>query len=179
MSAVTLAAAKSHLNIAVSTNDGELQGFIDSAEAAIARRVGPLASTATTARVRGCSDALVLPKSPAVSLTSVTPADGVALTLADLYLDTLAAVVTYDSGAAFTARYYDVVYEAGRAECPDDLVLAVKELVRHLWSTQRGPTRRPGSTDSDSASNTIPGAAYIFPFRVEQLIAPHDQPGFA
>lgn len=179
MSTVPLADVKRHLNSTTAVNDGELQGFIDGAEAAITQHVGPLASTATTARVRGGTSALVLPTAPAVSLTSVTPADSSALTLSDLYLDTAAAVVTYNSGASFTARYYDVVYQAGRATCPTDLQLAVKELVRHLWETQRGPTRRPGSTVSDAAANTLPGAAYVFPFRVEQLLAPHLQPGFA
>lgn len=180
MSILILAQAKTHLNITVSTYDGEIQDTIDEAEAAIAKRVGPLVSTATTVRVRGMGDALVLPTTPALSLTSVTPVDGTALTLADLYLDDAAGVVTYNSGGSFgAARAYDVVYNAGRASCPDDLLRAIKELVRHLWETQRGPTARPGSPVSEAMSNTIPGSAYVFPFRVEQLLAPHEQPGFA
>lgn len=179
MSVVSVPEVKTHLNLTVATHDVELQTFIDSAEGAISERVGPLAPTATTARVRGGGAALVLPVSPAVSLTSVTPADSTALTLADLHLDTGAGLVTYNSGSAFSARYYTVVYSAGRATSPADLKLAVKELVRHLWATQRGTTARPGSRESESASNTLPGAAYAFPFRVEQLIAPHEQPGFA
>lgn len=179
MSVVALAEVKTHLNLTVSTHDAEVQSFIDAAEAAIGERVGPLVSTTTTARVRGDSRSLVLPLAPAVSLTSVTPADSTALTLSDLYLDGAAAIVRYESGGMFSARHYDVVYEAGRATCPADLKLAVKELVRHLWTTQRGPTARPGSRESEAASNTLPGAAYVFPFRVEQLIAPHEQPGFA
>lgn len=175
MSTLPLAVAKTHLNVTGTTHDGEIQDTIDEAEAAIAERVGPLVSTPTTVRVRGVSDALVLPVIPAISLTSVTPVDGAALTLADLYLDTEAGVVTYDSGGSFSARAYDVVYNAGRSSCPDDLLRAIKELVRHLWITQRGPTGRPGSGTSDAAANTIPGAAYIFPFRVEQLLTPHGQ----
>jgi hypothetical protein len=114
-----------------------------------------------------------------VSLTSVTPYNGTALTLSDLYLDTASAVVTYNSGAGFSANYYDVVYQAGRTTCPDDLLMAVLELVRHLWLTRRGPTRRPGSDPSEGTSNTVPGAAYLLPFRVSELVAPHLQPGFA
>jgi hypothetical protein len=178
VSVVSLPEVKTHLNLTVSTHDTELQAVLDGAEAAIGERVGPLTSTATTARVRGGGSALVLPVSPAVSLTSVTPADSTALTLADLYLDTEAGVVTYESGATFSARHYTVVYQAGRATCPADLKLAVKELVRHLWTTQRGPTARAGLA-AEMTSNSVPGAAYAFPFRVEQLLAPHDQPGFA
>jgi hypothetical protein len=179
MSVVQLAEAKTHLNMTASTHDAEVQSLIDAAEAAIGERVGPLTATAETARVRGGRDALVLPTTPVASLTSVTPVEGTALTLSDLYLDEAAGLVTFESGGTFGARHYDVAYEAGRAECPDDLKLAVKELVRHIWSTQRGGTARPGSRESEAAANTLPGAAYIFPFRVEQLIAPHEQAGFA
>jgi hypothetical protein len=92
--------------------------------------------------------------------------------LADLYLDTAAGVVTYNDGSAFTATYYTVVYAAGRSTCPEDLLLAVKEQVRHLWQTQRGGAVR------NQAEPAPPGAAYLLPYRVEQLIAPHVQPGF-
>lgn len=179
MSVLLLADAKAHLNITATTHDAELQDMIDAAEAVISKRCGPLAPTATTSLVRTSGLALVLPVTPVVSLTSVTPLGGGALTLADLTLDGGAGVVTYTSGASFASSRYEVVYSAGRATCPDDLLMAVKELVRHFWDTQRGPSRRPGSTASDAASNTIPGAAYLLPFRVSELIAPHLSPGFA
>lgn len=179
MSVLALADARAHLNISGTDRDGDLAATISAAEAVIAQRCGPLTSTATTVRVWGGSCELVLPTTPAVSLTSVTPYNGTALTLSDLYLSTASAVVTYNTGAQFYARYYDVVYQAGRSTCPDDLLMAVKELVRHLWSTRRGPTRRPGSDPSESTANTVPGAAYLLPFRVSELIAPHLQPGFA
>lgn len=182
MAVLTLAEAKAHLNIpaTTTTHDSELTAFITSAEAAIAALCGPLESTAKTVRVRGGGDALALPYAPAVSLTSVTPVGSTALTLGDLYLDTAAAVVTYDEGGTFSSDRYTVVYQAGRSTCPADLLLAVKELVRHLWkSSQRGGSTRPGSGGGEGYSNTLPGAAYALPFRVTELIAPHLQPGFA
>lgn len=174
MSVLTLALAKTHLNITVSTFDAELQTFIDSAEAVIGQHCGPLTSTPTTARVVPHDTRLPLPVTPAIDLTSVTPADGAALTLSDLYLNTAAGVVTYNAGTSFTARYYTVVYNAGRSSVPADLLLADKELVRHLWATQRGSTARPGPAGSDT-----PGAAHMLPFRVSELISPHMQYGFA
>ena len=179
MSVLTLTLAKAHLNISNATQDVEIQTFIDAAEAVLTKHCGPLTSTATTVRVRGGGPGLLLPITPAVSLTSVTPVDGTVLTLTDLYLDTRAGVVTYNSGFMFSSRFYDVVYNAGRTTCPEDLLMAVKELVRHMWQTQRGPTRRPGSQPSEGTANTVPGAAYLLPFRVSELIAPHLQPGFA
>lgn len=180
MSALQLAAAKEHLNIPSSNLDPEieLQAVIDSAEAAIAQRCGPLVPTEVTDRIRGERGKLALYTTPVISLVSVTPAGGSALTVDDLNVSA-GGVVEYLGAGFFTSRFYDVVYSAGRTECPADLLLAVKELVRHLWEPQRGPARRPGSTTSTETSNTVPGAAYMFPFRVVQLIAPHEQSGFA
>lgn len=173
MSVLTLQQAKDHLNITAATHDAELQTMIDAAEATLAQLVGPLASTNTTERVAGGVPFLVLGESPAISLTSVTPYLGTALTLTDLYLDTKTAIVTYNSGAFFPARHYTVVYAAGRSACPTDLLMAIKELTRHLWATQRGSGVRPGGPSSEGLSNTIPGAAHTLPFRVTELIAPH------
>lgn len=179
MSVLDSTDAAAYLNIGGNQHTAELQTMIDAAEAAIAQRCGPLTSTATTARVRGGGYVLVLPTTPAVSLTSVTPVGGTALTVGDLYLDTRAGLVTYNLGAGFPSSLYDVVYNAGRVTCPADLLMAVKELVRHMWKTQRGPTRRPGSEPSESTANTVPGAAYMLPNRVLELIGPHLQAGIA
>lgn len=178
MSVLTLQAAKTHLNIASTANDVELQGMIYAAESAIARKVGPLEPTTVTERVPGGS-ALALRTSPAISLTSVTTVTGTALTLTDLYLDTEAGVVSNNWGESFHAVAYDVVYQAGRTTCPDDILLALKELVRHLWDSQRGGARRPGAQQSDALANTLPGSAYTFPIRVSELLAPHVRLGFA
>lgn len=178
MSTLTLVAAKAHLNINVDTYDATVQAFIDAAEAMIGERVGPLASTPVTCRVKPNGCRLSLPTIPAVSLTSVTPADSAALTLSDLYLNTDAAVVTYNSGQSFTARYYVVVYQAGRASIPADLLLAIKEQVRGMFeASQRGDASRVG--EEEYPSNTVANAEFSLSFEVSRLIAPHIQPGFA
>lgn len=172
MSVVLLADVKTHLNLTVTTHDVELQAFIDAAEAAIGERVGPLATVTRTVRVTPHPKALRVP-SPAASLTSVTDYAGTAVTVGDLRLDSDAGLIYYLDGRSFSGAWYDVVYTHGHSPCPADLKLAVKEMVRHLWDTQRGPTRRPGAAPSDAMANTIPGAAHMFPYRVSQLLAPH------
>lgn len=172
MTVLDLAAAKDHLGITGTGFDEKLTAMINAAEAAIAERVGPLEPTSRTVRVGPSNQYLFVP-SPAVSLTSVVDQDGTAVEVSSLHLDSRTGIVTANNGSNFTGRWFDVTYLAGRNPCPADLVLAVKEMVRHLWDTQRGPTRRPGSTASDTTSNTIPGAAYLLPFRVSELIAPY------
>src|SRR3546814_20103559 len=88
MSVVDLASTKRHLTITATTHDAELQSFIDTAEAAIGERVGPLAETTHTARVRGGGKLPVLTKSPAISMTSVNQAEATtAITPTNLHLD--------------------------------------------------------------------------------------------
>lgn len=178
MSVVTLADVKAYLNITVATYDVELQTFIDGAESAIAKKVGPLAPTSTTRQVDGYGCELVLPVVPAISLTSVTPNTGGALVVGDLNL-TPAGVVTYTtSQGTFPAAWYTVAYSAGRASLPSDLSLAVKEFVRHMWSTQRGPTARPGQGAANGGAQFAAQVGAL-PQRILELIGPHLQPGFA
>src|SRR5574337_2185527 len=142
MAVITLADAKDHLNIATSADDAELGSFITRAEAAVTRRVGPLVTESVSQRVDG-GPVLVLRYRTASALTSITPVGGTALPLTGLHLE--AGIVEFDSGACFPARRYDVVYAAGwgasAAGVPDDLKLAILELLRHMWASQRG--KRP------------------------------------
>ena len=179
MSVLTVPEAKKHLNIEVGTYDDEIQDVIDAAEAAIAQRCGPLEPTVVTTRALGNGGTIALPHYPVVSLTSITPEGSTALDISGVYADSVNGVLSYSNGATFATSTHTVVYTAGRASCPPDLLMAVKELVKHLWQPQRGGSKRPGTGGGDSYSNTVPGAAYAFPFRVEQLIAPHEHLGFA
>jgi uncharacterized phiE125 gp8 family phage protein len=185
MAALTLSEAKTHLNITRPESDAELTDFIDRAEAAIAAKCGPLVQVAVSARVRGYGRSLAPKVAPILSLTSVTPVGGTALTVSALHAPENGlrgpSTIEYVDGRWFSGRWYDVVYMAGHgataADVPEDLRLAALELTRHLWETQRGGTGsgRPGTALSDVTANTIPGAAYLFPFRIEQLMAPYEQ----
>lgn len=174
MTVLDIADVKTYLNITASDEeqDDKLTAMIEAAEAAIAERVGPLEPESRTVRITSANQYLFIP-SPAVELTSVTDSYGTTTDVAGLHLDKRAGIVTANDGTVFGSRWYDVTYMAGRENCPPDLVLAAMEMVRHLWTTQRGPTRRPGASTSEGTANTIPGAAYLLPFRVSELIAPH------
>jgi hypothetical protein len=176
VSALVLEDVKTHLNITTNGYDAELTAIIAAAEAAIAQRVGPLEVTTVTARVDGSSGVLVLPIWPVISLTSITDSYGMVLTLGSLAYASDTGLVTYANyGGSFTADYYTVVYQAGRTTVPPDLLLAAKELVRHLWESQRSSARLPG-TEGPMA---VPGAAYLMPYRVKGLLEPHEHAGFA
>lgn len=168
MSALPLADAKAHLNITRSTFDTELQATIDAAEAILANVVGPLATgSSRTDRVVGRDQRLVLPVAPVVSVTSITTPSGVVVDTSSLVQNLPAGVLYNADNSGFGCDVYDVTYIPGRQTCPADLLLAVKEQVRHLWSPQRGATR-PGSEGGDQQ-----GTAYLMPKRVQELIEPY------
>lgn len=175
MAVLVLQEAKQYLKITGDDQNGTLQEIIDAAQAAIENRVGPLEQGAqTTLRLRGDGGILVLPTTNA-ELVSVTPVGGTALDLTLLNFQ-YGIISPYYGWLWSSWMWFDVVYVSGRSVCPDDLKLALLELVRHLWSPQRGGGQRPNA-QADTAANTLPGAAYLFPFRVEQLLEPYTLPG--
>jgi hypothetical protein len=186
MSALTLAQAKSDLNITSvdAARDVKLQAEIDSAEATLADKVGPLSSTAITARVRvyGMGDTLVLPVLPVISLTSVTGVSGTAVTVGELHVDNEAGLVTYADGVRYFTEVqglYDVVYQAGYSPLPADLLDAIKAVVRERWAPQRGAAGKPGSGTDSEAMTSGSESDYLSP-RVLQMIEPYlEELGFA
>ena len=168
MSALSLPIARAYLNIGTSDDDTEVQATIDAAEAILANSVGPLTTLAQrTDRVLG-GKKLILPLAPVVSVASITAPDGTVVDQSTLTINTAAGVIYFSDGVTgFWQNVYDVTYTPGRSSLPGDLLMAVKEMVRHLWQTQRGPAVRPGIS-SDSAT---PG--YLMPYRVQELIEPY------
>lgn len=174
MSTVTLADVKAYMNITTATNDAELQIFLDAAEQSIINKCGPLVSTVKTKRARGGKTVLLVSVTPVLTLTSVTPVNGTALDVTKLNADP-SGVIEYLTGGCFASVFHDVVYTAGRSSVPGDLAQAVKEHTRHLWESQQGGTRRPGNASTPAQ----PAAAYAFTWKVNELIAPFLQGGFA
>ena len=170
MPVVDIPDMKAHLGQVSASAETVLAGYIDAAEARIAQDVGPLEPTTFTERVtpgRGGAT-LTLTQSPLLTVVTVTTTGGTAVATDDLYLDDEVGVLEWDDGSAgFTDSAYDVTYTAGRAAggCPPNLVLAVKELVRVMWRTQRGDDE--------------PIAPAEMPPEVVFLLGGNIQPGFA
>lgn len=175
MSALSLAAARLHLNVTVDDYDGELQGIIDAAEDWIAQKTGPLVATAGLTRTfDGGGMALLLP-SGCTAVTSVTE-NGVTIT--DWTVNKPAGIVYGGNQIApreFVPGTQNIVvtytgYLAGYSTLPAGLLFAIKEKVRDMWMTQRVPgTRRIPGADANSALPDF-----------DDLLEPYMQiPGFA
>lgn len=130
----------------------------------------------------GCGSRLRLRRRPVLSVTSVEE-NGVAVPGAGyflnarqgwLYRGTTQGVYDWTSGV----ENITVTYIAGPpgGVVPETIRRGVLEMVRHLWTTQRGASGFPSQgTDSEWS----PGAGYSIPRWVEQLWAAHRAIGVA
>ena len=168
----TVAELKRHLNIDEYQDDTELLMFLDYATAMIEARVGRLTTRTVTTTVSGDgSSELALDEWPIASVTSVTEngatLPATAYGIHQRYSNTLVRRFgTYYQGNWWQGFSNIVVtYVAGWTDVPPNYRLAVLELTRHLWQTQRGAMNRPRSGDDYQ-----PGLSFSMPNRVLELL---------
>jgi len=181
---LSVADAKQHLNIATSSVDAELQGFIDASTAGIERHLGgPAIIRTVTEQIEQPIDlwrSLPLTYRPFVALTSIT-AGGQSVAITDVYV-TPGRVLRRKFGLPFVpfwAQPWVITYTAGLdVSAPPSVVLACKVIVAHLWATQRGQSggRGPGANNeygSTAVGTVAPGFGFAIPNRALELLNPY------
>lgn len=173
MSVLTLETAKGWLSIPLDSaqvDDDKLQSTIDAAERALAHRVGPLAREQRTVTRSSVGGAVLLPITPSEPITTASnPWSGETLAAGDLFVEH--GVVRRAYGDALAAGPWSLTFYVGWAtedDLPADLLMAVKEMVRHLWS----PTRPRGGKSGAGSTPAASGTAHLLPWRVQELIEP-------
>lgn len=178
MTLVTLDEAKRQLDITTTSEDVELQLYIDALTAAIEGYVGVVEQREITDIVTGGGPALAVLHPPLLAVTSLAGGTGTSV-------DYPAATLTVDpggiigrlDGSLFPAGRYTVTYTAGRTAVPPTIKLAALILLQHLWRTQYGASRVPsGGADDYNVTEPIPGFGYAVPNRVLQLLEPFKLP---
>ena len=164
----TLTDLKAELNITSTSDDTELDDTLDRAVAILEKRVGPLTSTIVTDEIHTGPGPIVLNKTPVQSVTAATSS---AVAVSDLDLDAASGLLYGSFGRA--PRGVKVTYVAGYDDVPEDLALAVLEMARHLWKTQRGGGSLRPAFPGEAESDAPPTAGYLLPYRVESLIEPY------
>jgi hypothetical protein len=179
MPLLTLAEAKAALNITTATYDSELQDYIDGTIAAVEYICGPTSSTNATEVLHGCGT-LVLTNTPVLTLTSVTGDLVGARDLTYIRVDSDSGVVRANARVLpLLDDWYTVVYTYGRSSIPAALKQAAKVILKHQWSTQRGPSGRRASGGDDAGpgaanrTTVVPGIAYAIPNAALQMMAPY------
>lgn len=171
---VSLDDVKAHLNITSTTNDEELRFAILAASDWVESKIGPVAKRIYTQTVRCGGSPIALDHAPVISVTSVTPAGGVALSALSLDADLDAGLIYPAFGYSWPTWTYGtvtVVYVAGRTVVPAAVQWATKEYVAWLWDTQRGAAQAsPAQADLDQFGT---GTFATVPRRIEQALEPY------
>ena len=176
-SILSLAEAKLHLSAGPgstwTSDDDELRNFLQAVTEVVEAKVGPCVRRTTTQRVAGYSAAaIVLNQAPVITVTSVTSvwSGGPAWTTPQLIVDGDAGIVSVQFGAPpFWYGPWDVAYVSGRAVVPERFQHAAKELLRHLWDSQRG--QLAAAPLGGETFTTTTGWAFSVPNRVVELLA--------
>lgn len=178
---ISLDEARRHLNILASSSDEELRETIIVASGVIEDLVGPVLPETKTEYHDGNGRTLIPLDHRAVSITSVTQYPGGVVPASDgsnrgyrLLADQNLALVTGEYPTRWDARTITVVYQAGIGTViPAKVRQATREMVRHLWDTQRGP-RAPRTMEPESF---YPGQSFTVPRRVIELLGNLVVPG--
>lgn len=178
---ITLADAKASLGIpaAVTTNDSDIERYIEAATPVIENITGPLLLAARVYVLDGGSGA-VLVGSGFNTVTSVTES-GVPIT--DFVADAPSGIIY--AGSAANPRLFKsglrnvvVVLSVGASVIPPNVVLATRELVRHWWQQGRQGNRPAFGNEGVSEVNVPSG--FAVPRRVIELCEPNRRTaGFA
>ena len=175
---LSLSEAKTHLGggppATWTGDDDELRNFLQAVTEVVEDKVGPCVRRTVTQRVSAQCRTIVLTQAPVISVTSVTSVwtGGPSWTTAQLVTDTDAGTVDTQYGAMpFYWGPWDVVYVAGRVIVAERYIHAAKELLRHLWDTQRGQLQAGALAGGGETFTTSAGWAFSIPNRVLELLA--------
>lgn len=172
---VSLDDAKAHLNITSTASDDELRRMLAAAQDVGETHTGRVFARRTVVETRdspAAAGGLLLTRVPVQSVTTVT-VDGTTLAAADYRVDPAGGVVHHRSGS-WPGEQVTVTYVAGPASPHGADVQGVLEMLRHLWTTQRGSIPAyPRGQEWDPASG------YSLPRRVAELWDLRPVAGFA
>ncbi len=132
MAVVSLNEMKAHLNIAGTSHDEELVGFLDSAEELVRQEASVYVPQSYTETLKVDNGVAILSNTPVISLTSVT-APGETITGATVSRYGLLRGVR-------GWREVTVTYTFGTPIPPARVRTAVLMVTARLWETQRGST---------------------------------------
>jgi hypothetical protein len=172
----SLARAKQHLDITVTTVDEELRAWMSATTRIVERIVGPvLVRTITDERHDGgpslrLRQPPVLNDAAGLAVLTVGPwfTTGATYAAADLRVTPDGLIERRDGGGF--AGTYAVTYQVGRRVIPSNISGAGLIILKGLWETQRGAAGLPLS-DEDLVST--PGMGLVM-WRAKQLLEPDE-----
>jgi len=158
----SLEEAKAQLNRTDAGDDLEIRGYLAAATRYVEFRLGGPVSVQTFTERYWVTGDIVPRKRPLVSVTSITPDFGTALTTDAYVVDTDLNLIVLRYGMP---GWNTVVYKAGQTQLSENAKLAGMIVVQHLWDTQNGFAGRRQQDD------VVPsGFGFAVPRRAEELL---------
>lgn len=149
-------------------NNSDLEDYIEAATPVIENITGPLLVKSQTFTFDGGVSAVLLP----VRFTSVTSITESGTAITDFVADPLSGIIY--AGATSGVRSFAsgvqnivVVVSVGSATIPPNVILATRELVRHLWQIGRQGSRP--AYGQDAGAEIVP-SGFAVPRRVIELL---------
>jgi hypothetical protein len=162
-------------------DDAELDLFILVATDIIEDKVGNVVVRTVTTHADSDQQSLWLTELPVVSLISILPE----LTFGVSYPVSLVKIIDAEHGQVarldgfpFVGGPFLVTYQTGRPVVKASITHGAKEIITHLWETQRGglSVRSSGpGPESDDEIYAFRGKEYTVPRRVLELLQPSVQ----
>lgn len=154
-----------------SADDLELRGHLASATRYVEKRLGgPVSVQTFTERHLVTGPSIVPRRRPLVSVTSITPDLGSALTSDAYVVDTDLNQIILRYGAI---AWYTLVYTAGLAQVSENAKLAGLIIAQHLWETQNGGGGR-------RTQDTVPsGLGFAIPRRAAEMLDVDEMSGIS
>jgi hypothetical protein len=172
---ISLEDAKNHLDKSSTVDDDELEEMISVATEIVESKVGPVLVRQVVER-HDVGQSLWLQEYPVVEVVSIAPwlefGIGYAVGLTRLEAET--GRLERLDGYPFTGGPFMVTYRAGRPVVSKAITHGAREVIRHLWETQRGGTTfvGPGPDPGEDEMFVVSGREYTVPRRVLELLAP-------
>jgi hypothetical protein len=173
---------KDALNIpqATTTYDTEIQQYIATIGSNLERMTGgPLVNRAVTERAEmvGNQTVILVRQRPLVSVTGIVSASGGVIDISGgLDLDVNAGTVRRTLGFPFYGPFFMwlpqvmITYVAGwGTTVPAAFNTASRIILQNLWTTQHGPSARPGMGAGDDMV-TMPGFGFAIPNQAAELL---------
>lgn len=172
-SIISLADARTQLNMVSNASDEELRQVIGAATVAVENYLNRAIARATRVEypVVRSGDPLILSWTPVLSLTSVATVDGATTWDVDsLFVSPNTGIVSPLAGGTAPSGQLAVTYAAGMTYIPPNYREATEIIAQHLWDAKRGTKggARPGGLDTPGAGITSFG--YSIPNRAKELL---------
>lgn len=168
MALITLAQAKTQLNITSDAYDDELQLWMGATTSAVEKARGEtVEQRRITDEVQVRGGVALLRSVPVVDLVSVTSAtDGTTWDVSALRVNPATGAVTAETGPSL-AGVLIFLYNAGYSDPPANYIVAALIILQHLWETRRGAQ---GVTRGGEDEAYIPQLGYAVPRRASELL---------